>query len=202
MTVSAWDPWESTMTLLMIACYSSRKVPSITIILESLPQLIETDARTHRQILEAWEILWKRETKDWRNQKGWEHKKTQNHRHGPQELTETESLNRKHTWMNIGSWHIHNICAALSSCRTSNSKNKSCQWLYCLSLDLFPLTGLPCLATIREAVASPTANWYIKADWYPRKASLFVSLFRREGLEDGKEMKGEVGTWRRGSRGS
>jgi len=47
------------LTLLMIFCYTSRQMPSITVIREAFtPQLMRTDLQTHNQILKvAWGIL-------------------------------------------------------------------------------------------------------------------------------------------------
>lgn len=55
-----------------------------------------------------------------------------------------------------------------------------------LPVDAFPLTGMPCLASIGEDATSPTSIWYAKGAWYPREASLQEVNERGDGEEIGE----------------
>ena len=64
----------------------------------------------------------------------------------------------------LGPLHVCNSCAALSSsCGTPKVGAGAVFGCICLPLDPFPLTGLPCLATIEEGTPSPIATTYAKA---------------------------------------
>ena len=52
--------------------------------------------------------------------------------------------------MDLGPLNIWNSCAAGSSSGTSKAGEGVVSELYCLPLDLFPLSGLPCQALIED----------------------------------------------------
>jgi hypothetical protein len=74
--------------------------------------------------------------------------------------------------------HIYLGIASQSSCRYPKTETEAI-WLHGLSLDAFPLTGIPCLMWVEEDVPSLAAvAWYAGAGWCPWA---FLLLERRGG---------------------
>jgi hypothetical protein len=83
------------------------------------------------------------------NQLTWAHRDSQRLNHQPESIR----------GMDLGPLHICNKCENWSSYGTCNIRSRGCLWLYCLPLDSFPLTGMPCLRSIEEDVPSPSVTW-------------------------------------------
>lgn len=80
----------------------------------------------------------------------------------------------------LSTLHIYNRYTTWSSCGTPNSRS----WLCCLPLDLLPITGLPCIASMGEDGPSHISTWYAKAGWYPWEAS-------KRGVREGRREEGK-----------
>ena len=170
--------WEGAqhLKLLMIFCYISKEVPSITFIRGFNQQLTEIDAETHSQTLNgAQEILWKRGRNACRsvkdttkkkkpppNQLPWAHRRPQRLNHQAESMLGTD----------LDPLHIWNSCVPWSSHGTPKNGSWGYIWLCCMSLRPFPLTELPHLASID--IPRLTAPCYAKDGRYPWEASPFL----------------------------
>lgn len=102
--------------------------------------------------------------------------------------TETEPPESTHG-TDLGPLHICNSCTSRSSCGTPNSRRSGCLRLCYMPLDPFPLTLLPCLASIGD-VPSSTATLLVKEAWYLRRTEMggWGSEVRERNWEEGGKL--------------
>ena len=103
----------------------------------------------------------------------------------------SQGLNHQPKRMHILDLGLPYICsryAAWSSYGTPNNWSRGCLWLFCLLLNLFPLTELPYLASVREDRPNPAATYCSRKGWYPVGGLLFSK-------GEGEMGRGKVWGW-------